>query len=129
MPVRVRVDDTTTLDGTVTSIEPRVESGAVKFHIALDDPSNSKLRNNVRVDVFPVVSRRAGVLRLKRGALGTAQFEDAYVVRGSELKRVSVTWGMAGQDFIEPLSGLREGDAVVISNMNDYAGAQTLRLK
>lgn len=129
MPVRVRLDEASTLDGTVSSIEPRVESGAVKFHVALDDPSNPKLRNNVRVDVFPVVLRRASGLRLRRGALGTAQFEDAYVVRGSELKRVSVKWGLAGQDFIEPLSGLREGDAVVISNMNEYAGVQTLRLK
>lgn len=129
MPVRVRIDDETAVDGTVSSIEPRIESGAVKFHVALADPSNAKLRSNVHVDVFPVTARRAGVLRLKRGALGAAEFEDAFVVRGSELKRVSVKWGLAGQDFIEPVSGLHDGDEVVISNMNEYAGVQTLRLK
>ena len=129
MPVHVRLDDMTMLEGIVSSIEPRVESGAVKFHVALKDASNAKLRNNIRVDVFPVVSRRANAIRVKRGALGAAQFEDTYVLRGNELHRVSVKWGLAGQDYIEPLNGLREGDEVVISNMNDYAGAKTLRLK
>jgi HlyD family secretion protein len=129
MPVDVRIDDDTTLPGTISSIEPRIENGAVKFHVALDDRSNRKLRNNVRVDVYPITSRRANVLRVRRGALGATQREDVYVVRGSELVRTSVQWGLAGQQYMEPLSGLAAGDEVVISNMNDYAGVKTLRLK
>ena len=129
MPVRLRVDDATTIDGAISSIEPRVENGTVKFHVTLADASNAKLRNNVRVDVYPVTGRRTGVLRLRRGALGQGQREDVYVVRGEELMRVSATWGLAGQEYIEPLSGLRAGDEVVISNMNEYAGVNALRLK
>ncbi len=129
MPVIVRVDESTSIPGTITSIEPRIDNGTVKFHVALADATNSKLRNNVRVDVFPVIGRRANAVRVKRGALGASEREDVYVVRGDELVRTSVRWGLAGEDSIEPLSGLREGDEVVISNMNDYAGVKTLRLR
>ena len=129
MPVDVRIDDDSTLPGTISSIEPRIENGAVKFHVALDDRSNRKLRNNVRVDVYPITSRRTNVLRVRRGALGSTLREDVYVVRGSELVRASVQWGLAGQQYMQPLSGLAAGDEVVISNMNDYAGVRTLRLK
>jgi hypothetical protein len=40
-----------------------------------------------------------------------------------------VRWGLAGDELIQPIDGLREGDEVVISNMNDYQGIKELRLK
>lgn len=129
LPVKIRVGDATFVAGKITSVEPRIENGAVKFHVALDDPSNPALRNNVRVDVYPVVGQRNNVLRVHRGALGQGEVEGVYVVRGDELHRVDVRWGLAGQEFIQPLSGLREGDEVVTSNMSEYAGVKTLRLK
>jgi len=129
MPVRVRIDDATTIAGTITSIEPRIDSGVVKFHADLDGRSIDKLRNNLRADVFVITGRRANVLRIKRGSLGQSEFEDVYVVRGNKLVRTNVHWGFAGEDAIEPLSGLREGDEVVISEMKDYAGVNELRLK
>ena len=103
--------------------------GVVKFHVRLDQSANARLRNNVRVDVFVIVGHRDGVLRLRRGALGQADREEVYVVRDGSLVRVRVHWGLAGEDFIEPLEGLREGDQVVVSNMSDYEGVKTLRLK
>ena len=129
MPVAVRIDDATTLAGTVTSVEPRVDNGTIKFHADLTDPSNPRLRNDVRVDVFAVTGRRDNVLRVRRGALGAGQIERVFVVRGNSLVRVPVRWGLAGTDSIEPVDGLREGDEVVISNMNDYEGVERLRLK
>jgi HlyD family secretion protein len=129
MPVRVRIDEATYLNGRISSIEPRIENGAVKFHIALDNASNRKLRNNVRVDVYPVAGRRENVLRIKRGYLGHGDQEGVFVVRGDSLVRVPVRWGLGGQEHIQPLSGLAPGDEVVISNMTDYAGVKTLRLK
>ena len=129
MPVEVRLDDATTLPGTITSIEPRVENGAVKFHADLADRSNARLRNDVRVDVFVITGRRDNVLRVRRGALGQGQNERVFVARGSSLVSVPVRWGLFGSDYIEPVEGLREGDDVAISNMSDYEGVQRLRLK
>lgn len=128
MPVRVRAGDAD-VRGAITSIEPRIEGGVLKFHVALDRASMPKLRNNVRVDVFVITGRRDGVLRVRRGSLGQGDREEIYVVRDGQLVRTPVRWGLAGDDFIEPLSGLNEGDEVVVSNMSDYDGVKRLRIR
>ena len=129
MPVIVRLDDVATTTGTISSIDPRIENGIVKFHVALDDRGNAKLRNNLRVDVFVVTERRASVLRVRRGALGQGDREEIYVVRNNTAVRTPVQWGLVGAQYIEPRAGLREGDQVLISNMTDYAGVKELRIK
>lgn len=129
MRVQVRVDDATTLTGTIASVEPRVENGQAKFFAELDDRTNPKLRNDVRVDVYALVGRRADALRVKRGALGQTTSERVFVVKGDRLVSVPVTWGLAGENEIECRSGLAVGDEVVISNMTDYSGAKELRLQ
>jgi len=126
--VRVRIDDATSIGGRIESIDPRVENGAVKFTVLLDEPSHPKLRNNVRVDVFVIAGRREGVLRVHRGALGNSDVEDVFVVRGDELVRTQVRWGLAGDETLEARQGLREGDQVVITNMSDYVGVKKLKL-
>ena len=129
MPVRVKVDDATSVYGAISSIEPRIESGTVKFHVRLDDGTNARLRNNVRVDVFVITGQRRNVLRVRRGNLGQGAMEDVWVVHGTDLVRHSVRWGLAGDPYIEPVEGLAAGDEVVTSNMTDYEGVRKLRLK
>ena len=129
MRVRVRVDDATTLLGTISSVEPRVENGQAKFYAELDDRTNPKLRNDVRVDVYALVGRRADAVRVKRGALGQTDNERVFVVKGDRLVSVPVRWGLAGENEIECMSGLAPGDEVVISNMADYSGVKELKLQ
>jgi HlyD family secretion protein len=127
--VRVKLDDQTSLGGAISGIDPQIDNGTARFEIALDEPSHPKLRNNVRVDVFVVSGRRDGVPRVRRGTLGQSDAEEVFVVRGKQLVRTQVRWGLAGEDALEVRDGLREGDVIVISNMNDYAGVKTLRLE
>jgi HlyD family secretion protein len=135
MPARVAVDDTTTLDGVITSIDPRIDNGIVKFYVDLDDTpqahlrSHPKLHNNLRVDVFVVTGRHDRTLRVQRGSLGQSDREDVFVVRGDRLLSTPVRWGLASQEKLEVGAGLHEGDEVVISNMSDYAGIRTVRLE
>jgi HlyD family secretion protein len=129
MPARVRLDDSTLVDGTIAGIDPRIENGTARFYVDLAQPSHTKLRNNLRVDVFVITGRRNGALRLRRGALGQGAREEVFVVRGDELIREQAQWGLAGEETIEVTGGLREGEEVVISNMNDYAGVKKLRLE
>jgi HlyD family secretion protein len=126
--VRVKLDDATSIAGAISSIDPRIENGAVKFDVALDQPSHPRLRNNVRVDVFVITGRRDSVLRIRRGTLGQSDAEEVFVVRADELVRTPVRWGLAGEETLEIRNGLREGDEVVISNMNDYAGVKKIRM-
>jgi HlyD family secretion protein len=131
MPVRVRVDDNTELDGTVTSVEPRIDNGVARFFVALDAAgrSDAKLRNNLRVDVYAVVGRHSGVLRVHRGALLDGEHDSVFVVRGDRAVRVPVRFGLIGEENVEILGGLAQGDEVVVSNVSDYSGVRELRLK
>ena len=69
------------------------------------------------------------MLRVRRGALGQGEREEVFVVHGNVLVRTLVRWGLAGDEVIQPIDGLREGDEVVISNMSEYQGLKELRLK
>jgi HlyD family secretion protein len=129
MPARVRLDDATSIMGTISSVDPRIENGLAKFYVDLDDRTNARLRNNLRVDVFAITGRRTGVLRVRRGALGDSSQGGVFVVRGGEAARVPVQFGLTGQDTIEIASGVHEGDEIIISDMSDYANVKTLRIK
>ena len=131
MPARVRIDDNTELDGTIASVEPRIENGVARFFVALDAAgrSDAKLRNNLRVDVYAIVGRRSGVLRVHRGALLDGEHDSVFVVRGDRAVRVPIRFGLIGEENVEILSGLAQGDEVVVSNVSDYSGVRELRLK
>ncbi len=129
MRAHVKLDDTTTIDGIISSIDPRIDNGVAKFYIELDQRAHPRLRNNLRVDVFPILGSRGNVLRVRRGALGQGEREEVYVVHAGTIVRTPVHWGLAGEELIQPIEGLHEGDDVVISNMNDYQGVRELRLK
>lgn len=131
MPVHVRVDDNTELDGTIASVEPRIENGVAKFDVALDAAgrSDAKLRNNLRVDVYAIVGRHSGVLRVHRGALLDGEHDSVFVVRGDRAVRVPVRFGLIGEENVEIVSGLAQGDEVVVSNVSDFSGVRELRLK
>jgi len=124
-----KLDDGSRLSGTVASIDPRIENGVVRLYVDLDQPAHRALRNNLRVDVYVVTAVRRGVLSAQRGSLNQTDADHAFVIRGDNAVHVPVRFGLAGDDRIEIVEGLVEGDEVVISNMNDYAGVKTLRVK
>lgn len=117
------------LGGTIESVDPRIENGVMKFYVTLEQPSNARLRNNLRVDVSVVTGRRAETLVVRRGTLGRSSSTFAFVVRGDDAVRVPVRFGLAGEDTIEIADGLREGEEVVISDMSEYTDVAKVRLK
>jgi HlyD family secretion protein len=128
-PARVKIDDATTIGGTISSVDPRIENGVVRFWVELDEASHPKLRNNLRVDVYALTGARSNVLQIRRGYLGDADSDGVFVVRGHTAVRTPVRFGLAGEDNVEIVDGLREGDEVVISDVADYQGVKVLRLK
>jgi HlyD family secretion protein len=129
MRARVKIDEASSVDGTISSVDPRIENGAVRFWVDLDQAAHPKLRNNLRVDVYAVTGQRSGVLQLRRGSLGDADRDGVFVIRGDKAVRIPVRFGLIGEDNVEIVDGLGEGDEVMISNMADYGGVKELRLK
>lgn len=131
LPVRVLLDGRT-LAGTLTGIYPTIENGAVRFRVDLAEPRNAALRNNLRVDVQVETdgpSGGAAGLRLRRGPGIASGEQEVFVVRGDRAVRQRVQFGVSGADAVEVVSGLAEGDVVVISDLRDYGGVSTLRLR
>jgi len=128
MRVWVKLDGET-LGGLIESVDPRIESGVMKFYVTLDAPAHPRLRNNLRADVLVVTGRRNGTLVVRRGSLGRTSGNHAFVVRGDDAVRVPVRFGLGGDETIEILDGLREGDQVVISDMTAYDDVETIRIK
>jgi HlyD family secretion protein len=121
--------DGETLSGIVDSVDPRIESGVMKFSVTLDAPAHPRLRNNLRADVLVVTGRRTNTLVVRRGALGRTNASNAFVLRGETLVRVPVRFGLGGDETIEIASGLREGEQVAISDMTDYEDIEKVRIK
>ncbi|HXK08795.1 MAG TPA: HlyD family efflux transporter periplasmic adaptor subunit [Vicinamibacteria bacterium] len=130
MPARVRLSETSTLDGTVAGILPTIKDGVMTLNVALDERSSPLLRANLRVDVFVVTDRRASALRVRRGPFATAAGrQDVFVVRGPKAVRTGVRLGLASFEYVEVVEGLLPGDEVIVSDMREYAHLAEVRLR
>jgi HlyD family secretion protein len=114
-----RVNDTD-LQGTVTDVFPTIENGVLRFTVALAEPSHAGLRPSMRGDLLVITDRKGRALRVKRGPFADNAARQAFVVRGDRAVRVPIEIGLSGIDNVELLSGVNEGDEIVISDMKDY---------
>jgi HlyD family secretion protein len=129
MPVRI-VAAGRSLNGTVAAVLPAIEGGAAKFLVDLERPSDPELRQNLRVDVHVVAAAKDGVPSVPRGpfaAGGTSQ--PVFVVDGGRLVRRQVRFGVMGFDRLEIADGVALGAEIVLSDMQDYAHLETVRLR
>jgi HlyD family secretion protein len=129
MPVNVAANDVV-LDGTIAEVSPSVDQGAIRFTVALREPSHTVLRPNMRVDVHVVTDRRPRALTVKLGPFVTGpDRSEAFVIRGDRAVRTTVGFGLRGADTIEVSSGLGAGDEVVISDMRNYLHLEQLEVR
>ncbi len=119
------------LPARVDGILPTIEEGTVRFTIALDDPSHVGLRHNLRVDVLVVTGRRVDVLMVPRGPFirDGRPDQEVFVVHGDRAVRADVELGLAGHEYYEVVGGLREGDQVILSDVQDFIHAAEIRLR
>jgi HlyD family secretion protein len=129
MPVRI-VAAGRALNGTVAAVLPAIEGGAAKFLVDLAQPSDPELRQNLRVDVHVVAAAKDGVPSVPRGPFavgGTSQ--PVFVVDGDRLVRRQVRFGLMGFDRLEIADGVALGVEIVLSDMQDYAHLESVRLR
>ncbi len=116
--------------GVIASVDPTVRNGAVSFQVEAPDDAGLELRNNLRVDLHIVLASRENALRLQRGpGIGEARRQEVFVVRNGRAVLTPVEVGLTGHDAVEILSGVREGDRVIVSDMTSHRGSQEIRLE
>jgi len=129
LPARVRANETM-LDGTITSILPTIKDGVMTMVIGLKDKANANLRSNLRVDVYVVSGHKDRTLKIKRGpAIPGEGTQDLFVIRGDVALKTPVQIGMSSFEESEIISGLIEGDEVIISDMADYVSRKEIRVR
>ena len=129
LPVNVVVGEET-LEGILSGILPTIQNGIMTVQVALREKSSPLLRSNLRVDAFIITGRRAKSLRIHRGPFADGEGAiDAFVVRGSRAEKRRVVLGISGFEDFEVVSGLSQGDEVVISDMKDYMHLDAVRIR
>lgn len=129
--VRVKVGDTW-LTGHVGQVDAASEGGMITFQVQLDEADNPTLRPGLRAEVHLMSDIRQDVLRVSRGAFNYQGRGDyPLFVRTSDdvLTRRTVRLGESNYEYIEVVSGLQEGDEVVISDMSAFLDEREVKVK
>lgn len=126
MPVIIRINEVL-LRGHIVNISPSVNNGMVSFDVQLDERNNKLLRPNMKVDVFLVTATRTHVTRVSNGAaFKGANIQDVFVLKDGKAVRRTVKTGLSNFDYVEIISGLKPGEVVIISDMNEYKNTKEI---
>jgi HlyD family secretion protein len=111
--------ENTKLPGQIGNISPEVVNNKIEFDVFLKDNSDRRLLPNMNVDLMIVRAEKDSVLRVKNGPAlnrGTDKL-DVYVVKSRLAERTTIQVGLRGKDHVEILSGVKEGDEIIISDI------------
>lgn len=128
-PVNVRVGREI-IPGKVSSVTPMSHNGVISFTVTLDDAAHPRLRSGLKTDVYVMCDIREDILRIANGSYykGSNTYE-LFVVDGEDrLVKRNVTLGESNYEWVEVTDGLKPGDKVVTSDMNDYRNSSKLKL-
>ncbi|PJJ53137.1 HlyD family secretion protein [Hymenobacter chitinivorans DSM 11115] len=127
-PVVVRINGTD-LRGTISTISPAVDKGVVTFYAQLEQDHHPALRSNLRVDVFVVTKGHHNVVRVKNGAFYQGGQEQAvFVVKDGKATQRTVRFGDSNFDYVQIVSGLRQGEQIIVSDMKDHLDTPELSI-
>lgn len=116
--VFVKVDEED-LQGRVGNITPMVENKKVQFNIHLKEKSHPKLIANQNVEVDIINSNKPDVIRITRQEnFDSKKRHNVFVVKNGEAVKTQIMLGAIGNDYCEVLSGLSEGDKVIVGKIN-----------
>jgi HlyD family secretion protein len=118
--------------GLVSRKDPAATNGTVTVDVTLTDPLPRGAVPDQSVDGTVQLERVENVLFVGRPSLGQDQSTVGLfrlINEGNEAERVQVKFGRSSVNTIEVVSGLREGDEVVLSDMSNWDAFDKVRLR
>ena len=116
-----------TFPGVVTAVSPEVQNNQVTGRVRFANEPPAGLRQNQRVSVRIVLEASNDVLMVQRGPfLDTGGGRIAYVLNDGLAERRSIQIGASSINALEIVSGLEEGEQIVISSISAFDGVDTV---
>jgi HlyD family secretion protein len=118
-----------TVQGKVSRVSGSVQSGTLAVDVLPDEPLPPGARPDLRVDGTIRIDRLPNVLFVgKPVQLGSTATASLFVVDGNVAHRKQVRLGKASASTIQVVSGLREGEKVILSDVSAWAGASSIEI-
>ncbi|MEM9172518.1 MAG: HlyD family efflux transporter periplasmic adaptor subunit [Pseudomonadota bacterium] len=118
------------IPGQLVSISPEVTGSTVVGRVRFDDEQTEGLRQNQRVTARIILEQRDNALVVKRGPFyDTGAGRLIYRVEDDVAELTPIQTGATSIQFIEIVSGLNEGDVVVISELDRFRDAERALLR
>lgn len=110
--------------GKISAVSPEVVAGEVTARVRFDGRQPPGLRQSQRMSARILLDTRKNVLKVERGPfVEQSGGRYAYVMNGSSAQRQPVQLGVSSLSETEVLSGLNEGDRVVVSGADQFGDA------
>ena len=115
--------------GEVTAISPEVFEGQVVGRIRFSQVDLVGLRQNQRVTARVLIESKENVLKVKRGAfVESGGGRIAYVVNNQSATKRSIQLGVRSLGEVEVLSGLEQGDEIIISSISQFNASELISI-
>jgi len=116
--------------GQVATVLPEIQNGAIKLLVTLAAPHDPQLRNKMRVDVDIVTANKADALLVDAGeAFNGRGPQTAFVVDGGVARKRTVEIGAGDGQAVEIVNGARLGEHLIVSSVERFKDADSVRLK
>lgn len=118
-----------TYAGRVESISPEVVNSQITSKVSFAEATPENLKQNQRVSARILLESRQNVLIVKRGPfLESSGGRFAYVVEDNLARRQPIQIGATSISSVEILSGLTEGQTIIVSSSRDFENAEIVYL-
>ena len=120
-----------TIAGTVVRIDPSAQTGTFGVDIAIDGELPASARPDLSIDGTIEIDRLNDVLHMQRpgyGSAGTMIMVYKISPDGKTAEQVQVKLGRTSVNQVEVLQGLKKGDVVILSSMDQYQQYNKVRL-
>lgn len=116
--------------GVLTRVAPEVRSGQVEGRVAFVDGVPPGLRQNQRLSTRLILAEETDVLKVPRGPfLESGGARWVYVVSDGMARRRGIEVGAVSVTEVQILKGLGEGEEVVLSDLSQLQGAESVLLR
>jgi HlyD family secretion protein len=114
---------------TLVSVSPEVINSQITAKVRFTGRAPENMKQNQRVSARILLEGKADVLLVERGPfLESGGGRMAYVVEDNLARKIRFESGLVTVSAVEVISGLKEGQTIVISSLTDFKNSDTVYL-